>query len=1818
MKKRFTRAVAMLLLLVMVVGFLPSNLSLAFPAKAATPSEATQNLLNAADYNYNFQTPSTSDATKPAKWTEFYAGKRDWFSYSLVPRATGDSALKVSIDDKGLQSGAAGTNSINALYSEPINVENYVGKNLMVNIDAMSASTTPGLQIFLCFYTNTDTPAAINSGDNLTRGDFNLSGFVSESWSTASTSQRDKDRTVIVPTGAKYARVFLYFSCKVVQEICIDNVVVKAVCADDAHTYTKDNVSTAVYRDTACETRYYKRCDNCDFIPYLPEVGVEAGTSVGRFSHTLPAVAHKAATATATGNIAYWTCGACSKWFRDSKANVEITDQSDVIIAKRYSNLMANADYSFENTAVGEDPASWTQFADTNGFYEVSDQQASMGSKSLKMVTDETSRIPTGIYGPVVPIADIKTMSLLVDVYGDSSINIYLYFYDGNMNQLSLGDGVKDWFEVNTEDKWQVAYRKYNVPADACYAQVLFYKSNRTYGTVYLDNLVIKEFQADDEPEKANLLTDSFENGAAPDGLPKGWTYVNDASRNTADKKFFEIVELTGSNGDVPAAKDGTHALKFTQVAADDTVRGAFSPYIDVSGMQGVLASLDIYGASTLQIYVMFYDEDYNCPENTDWRPWAVDDAPNEWGQLNFEAAVPKGAKYARLCIYKSKRPIYDGTTYIDKIVLKETTVVDSSQVQPDVPEYVEYEWQIVESEHPRVYFDAKELRRLKKSTKSDTLNSMGYTGASAYAELIAAADGYLAETFFRKSFGSGSGVARWVEIKLYPKMEDLSIDTRFHEPPNEAFAGVVYPYFSTITDQIMVRMKTLSLAYALSGDVKYAERAIQYAMDMSNWTYWEGDLMWQESMASYGEFGNQGLGYCIRSVATVYDMCYELLTPQQRKTMENAIITKGLEHIYSDSLSRMTRGKDFDIAITPFLAVCAIINEDNKDELGKYLDRAMQYTQWIFDWYESGHNEGYSYANESLEQMFEGLAILERVTGTAGMLEHPFAAVTLPNWIKGFIETYSGTMPGYRDSDYHITYFPIILSTLAKRGDTAAGFCLHRTGGGNTAFDKLVYTNISDDYIWPPEDDYMNVTVLDQMGIGSLRTGWGELDKLMVLYSDDYPYHHTHWENNSIYFAMGGQWLIRDPGYGSIATGAPKTSYDMKYAVNSIYVDNKPQSVKDVGDISEIFNTELYGQIRGSAPDAFGKYNDVPILDRFDRDVIMLNHDSASYYIVIDDLASSQEHIYGWNMVFTDFDRMELDGEEWDYTQQKEANHFAMLKGGRVLHQYFVGESLSFFSEFFTKAGESYGPLFRANTTTASTSKQFMTIINAEAEYDGMITVDNTYLHKAWTSNPIGNNPDGFSWSSSDTTGQGIVRPLGADGVTGTMFRAGAVGDWMSCPFYIEEAGTYMVSLNIGYWNSYGGTWALYFDDQLMADNIQPRSLQNRQVPISFGEMELTAGKHMVKVVLLGDINPEGEDWGTLINIGTLLLEQKGASLGTGSVEVLESYDNENLIGATIRYGTVLKDMILSNKGTGAISAGKLSTNGKQAAVMGLYEDDIREGYSLLNGTSLKYGNTTLVSASVPMDVTTDFTMAKYPIKNTDDEDAYQAIIEEFNFKKLTTKLNVTAQQAGTLTFYVGTDTPYTVTVNDQVVSSTYADGMLTINVSAGTQNFVITGAHHCVFDQKVTMIPNVKNWAGCYNPTEYYVSCLCGANGTETFFDGEARGHEIGLVKAQEPTDTEDGWIEHYGCKNCDAVFADKDGKQPLTWDDVVIRHPVKYMWLVWVAVGVGGLLIVGTATILTLTYGFGITVFKKKKAPANDEPSDEPEQDQPDDSQ
>lgn len=65
-----------------------------------------------------------------------------------------------------------------------------------------------------------------------------------------------------------------------------------------------------------------QKCTECDYI-ITPALG---------HTHHMTPVAANPATCTEDGNIAYYVCSGCSKWFEDATGNVEITDHNSVVL----------------------------------------------------------------------------------------------------------------------------------------------------------------------------------------------------------------------------------------------------------------------------------------------------------------------------------------------------------------------------------------------------------------------------------------------------------------------------------------------------------------------------------------------------------------------------------------------------------------------------------------------------------------------------------------------------------------------------------------------------------------------------------------------------------------------------------------------------------------------------------------------------------------------------------------------------------------------------------------------------------------------------------------------------------------------------------------------------------------------------------------------------------------------------------------------------------------------------------------------------------------------------------------------------------------------------------------------------------------------------------------------------------------------------------------------------------------------------------------------------------------------------------------------
>ena len=196
----------------------------------------------------------------------------------------------------------------------------------------------------------------------------------------------------------------------------------------------------------------------------------------------------------------------------------------------------------------------------------------------------------------------------------------------------------------------------------------------------------------------------------------------------------------------------------------------------------------------------------------------------------------------------------------------------------------------------------------------------------------------------------------------------------------------------------------------------------------------------------------------------------------------------------------------------------------------------------------------------------------------------------------------------------------------------------------------------------------------------------------------------------------------------------------------------------------------------------------------------------------------------------------------------------------------------------------------------------------------------------------------------------------------------------------------------------------------------------------IEFQNLKLEAGVHDVTIQVVGKGQSKDYiDGYYLINAGGLILDDVNASTEGKStaVTVAETYDTAGVLGALINYADDLQDLVMFNRASGTAIAGKLSCNGKQAAVLGLQNGKITEGFAATAATSLRYGTSELFHATRAVDVVAD--QEGWHIRSSYDQ---------------TVKLGV--QQDGT----------YKITVNGRQMTVESVNGMISVTLEKGETN--------------------------------------------------------------------------------------------------------------------------------------------------------------------
>ena len=1263
----------------------------------------------------------------------------------------------------------------------------------------------------------------------------------------------------------------------------------------------------------------------------------------------------------------------------------------------------------------------WTGFSASGGTVSLVTDNAYNGHSLLFVAVHTDTDKSNNYRAQTVDVGDhkaiqVSAMSKLVS--GNAKAYLGLWFYDKNGDLVP--ENTAFTIPVGYTEQWHEDTLIQAVPEGAVTVKIEFGNFSNATSTYMVDDVKISAYTGPEEninppyapepPEKEDPssipIVDPSELNASFEklndkGMPIGW-------RTTGYGKFTLIEADDAPNGkyyaQIEKTEDGAITLRSPRITCTPGTTYELK-----------VMARDLLGKCYVGIYV--YDENGICLE--DASKIVSTDGSGKWKIYTVLTQLPENAAGIEFEAWASSK-VTEYKVQIDAVMMRISEEVIKEPYVPTPYTYptVEELLENISDVYPRIYFTPEEAKQIKLRRFNGFKTKYGWTWNSQYETLLAQAENFMKVERVSVSMNTGKSIM----MDIYPILKDpndedykqiyinASIDDEgnMYELPYTGFGCL-------ITDHLREMMKTWSMAYVMTGKRVYAERAISFAMQIADWDWW-GDYEWTKAK---GIAADASVAWMMEGMVAVYDMCHDQLTEEQAKKLERNIIEKGLIPLSKQVDPMDTSNGNMMYCGGILSGFAAIVNKENAEEIYPYLQPGLLTMHNALDIYAfSGNTEGHYYTDFGLETFMPGVGHLYRTTQMEDILDHPFLTEILPYWTIMWAANLTGSHPCYSDAGIN-AYMKIPMAVLSKLTNDPLidGFLINAGGTGNV-FNNLVYLNPE------PQPEYLTdyAGVIENFGYGALRTGFAADDLLLTLKANDSQMHHNHYDQNSIQFAFNGTWLIQDPGVGSYYYS--NRVFWTHEGHSTILVDNNAQMELGGGSTKLVFNNNLYSYIIGSAADSYGSDFDGKVLEKFDRHAIQVNHEDKGYYLVIDDLLSAKDRVYTWQMYNGARQLFSVDGEDVPEGTLVMGNKVSMPIGKNILNVNFIDSEPLQIGDQIYKAGEQPVGLTLVANSAASKSHQFMTLISIAENFNSNFISFYEILGGERFTNPDRIAEGEISWDSSMPLGQEIVKGNMIGTTPCVFFRGNKAGDWIEIPFTIDETGIYDVTLSMGVSDGCCRVKAT-FDDTLESDVFDCSGLPETFIDIPFGERELKAGQHKVKLEVVGPgLDEDYEPGWYLINAGGIDLMRVGVEIPeSNDMEVVEVIDTKEAIAGLVNYIDNKFDFLMFNRTNGAATAGLMNTDAQQASVLGLINGAITEGFAATNATTLVYNGKVLFLAEKKVDIVASNT-------------GWQIRSEEAQTVQLTA---------------ISPELDYVITVNGETTDATIENGILTVAVDPG-----------------------------------------------------------------------------------------------------------------------------------------------------------------------
>ena len=498
-----------------------------------------------------------------------------------------------------------------------------------------------------------------------------------------------------------------------------------------------------------------------------------------------------------------------------------------------------------------------------------------------------------------------------------------------------------------------------------------------------------------------------------------------------------------------------------------------------------------------------------------------------------------------------------------------------------------------------------------------------------------------------------------WAAVK---HMADESLNLDVPEPP---WYGEIEEYntrrleyrryYRYLRPYIDHGLQSLALAWLMTGDRKYADKAKKILMTVIEWT--------PNGITSSNEIGFDEPGLSLaRCMHRVYDWLYETLNEEERMRVRNNVIARA-----RDTWKRVGENRPFirrpgsshDGRLIGYLGEQALVlaGEVADEEINKWLDLSLKSFWTVFPHWagcDGGWAEGIGYA---AAYNIRATTWIESFVSTVNLdmwqkpffqkIRHYFLYCARPNdefWAFG-----DGAERGPRLNPSRARILRGLMDHYGQRFDDPAS----QWWADQVPLPAWDISNpvnaliLGKETMGEPPAGLPQAALFRDVGWAALHSDLTDLDEDVFFLFKSSPYgsvSHSHADQNSFYLSVGGRALAIPSGYYGPVYGMPHHAEWTRSskANNTILINGQGQVVRDyqaTGEIKKFVNTETMTYLCGDAAESYRG-----ALTKFDRQILYLH---PGVFVILDDLEAAKASSYQW--MLHAMQKMKIETEKQD-----------------------------------------------------------------------------------------------------------------------------------------------------------------------------------------------------------------------------------------------------------------------------------------------------------------------------------------------------------------------------------------------------------------------------------------------------------------------------------------------------------------------------------------------------------------------------------------